>query len=373
MSDIPELRDGPPWVMEEMILAEPDLAATLVGDAKVSAAASRIASAISATADAGEPTVVVGCGTSEHAAMAIVRTVLDAVPDAPIWSRQAFEASLEPVHGGVCIAVSHEGETHATLAALSAAAEAGAVTALITGAADPPGAKLATHVLATPMTDRSWCHTVGYVSPMLAGGAIAAVLRGVPLDGAALATHLRSCLSVREAARDVADALAEAGMSRLVVCGSGVDRVSAREFALKVEEGVHIPSVARATETELHGHMVSADERCGLVVFVTDPRRADARAARARQLLLAARHLGMPTAAIVDPSLVGDWDPGLTSAGRIELPTGTDLPRAFAAMTGGAIALQLLTLEMAHVAGTNPDRIRREVDLYRESAALASP
>ena len=30
MSDMPELRDGPPWAMEEMILAEPGLVAPIL-------------------------------------------------------------------------------------------------------------------------------------------------------------------------------------------------------------------------------------------------------------------------------------------------------------------------------------------------------
>ena len=38
-------------------------------------------------------------------------------------SRDAFEASLDPQQGGVCIAVSHEAGTAATLAALKAADE----------------------------------------------------------------------------------------------------------------------------------------------------------------------------------------------------------------------------------------------------------
>jgi glucosamine--fructose-6-phosphate aminotransferase (isomerizing) len=37
-------------------------------------------------------------------------------------------------------------------------------------------------------------------------------------------------------------------------------------------------------------------------------------------------------------------------------------------LLAGAIALQLLTLELAHVNGTNPDLIRREQEAYREAA-----
>ena len=41
------------------------------------------------------------------------------------------------------------------------------------------------------------------------------------------------------------------------------------------------------------------------------------------------------------------------------------------ALVVGAVALQLLTLELAHAAGTNPDLIRREQRPYREAAAAA--
>ena len=47
-------------------------------------------------------------------------------------ARDAFEASLDPQHGGVLIAISHEAGTAATLAAMRAAAANGARTILIT-------------------------------------------------------------------------------------------------------------------------------------------------------------------------------------------------------------------------------------------------
>ena len=66
-SDYPDLRPGPPWVMEEMIRAQaalPDDLAALDGAHAIHAAAARALAA-------GDEIVVVGCGTSEHAAMAI--------------------------------------------------------------------------------------------------------------------------------------------------------------------------------------------------------------------------------------------------------------------------------------------------------------
>ena len=109
MSDMPELRDGPPWAMEEMILAEP-------GWWRRSSPRRPRSRRPSRSARAGR-SCVVGCGTSEHAAMAGA-ALLGA------RARDAFEASLDPQDGGVLIAVSHEAGTAATLAALEARATA---------------------------------------------------------------------------------------------------------------------------------------------------------------------------------------------------------------------------------------------------------
>src|SRR5690348_3696948 len=113
MSDMPELRPGPPWAMEEMIAAEPGLVAPI----HESPAAAVLAGRIAAAAAAREPVWTVGCGTSEHAAMAGAALLGEALPAAGVRPRDAFEASLDPQAGGVLIAVSHEAGTPATLAA----------------------------------------------------------------------------------------------------------------------------------------------------------------------------------------------------------------------------------------------------------------
>jgi len=374
MSDlpIPELRSGPPWVMEEMIAAEPGLAELIRGQAAVAGA---IADAARRALEDGAAVVVTGCGTSEHAAMAVAAlleaaAVRQGIRPGAVVARQAFEAALEPWPGGLAIGISHEGETPATVAALAAARSRGADTALVTANPSGPAAASTDYVLSTPLLDRSWCHTVGYVSPMLAGAGIAAAFEGGTVDGAAVAAHLRVALRLAQAAESVAARLW--GVDRVVVCGSGVDGVSARELALKIEEGLHLPAVARELETELHGHLVSADSHCGLIAIVTEPRQSGPRAARAEQLLLTARRQGMPTAAIVADGADEGWDAGATSAGRLVVPAaGPGVEPLLAALAGGAIALQLLTVGLVHQAGTNPDRIRREDDTYREAAEIA--
>ena len=90
---------------------------------------------------------------------------------------------------GLVIGVTHEGGTPATNAALSAARDAGARTAVITVTDRSPAAALADLVVETGELDQSWCHTVGFVSPLVAASAIGGTPRrsgggrGVPRRG----------------------------------------------------------------------------------------------------------------------------------------------------------------------------------------------
>jgi glucosamine--fructose-6-phosphate aminotransferase (isomerizing) len=322
MSETPELREGPPWAMEDMILAQP----ALVGPIFASPEAAEAAEWIRET----ETVVVTGCGTSEHAAMAGA-ALLGA------RARDAFEASLDPQSGGVLIAISHEAGTPATRAASKAAAANGARTILIT--ARPELATGAELVVATPLVDTSWCHTVGYLSPLLALTAIAGAA-----DEATASRVIAGVLERRDAFADLARFLA--GSERLIVVGSGVDEVTARELALKIEEGLHVPTTPLGLEKVLHGHLPAADARTGLILLRVDPSAAEQRDRRARDVLAAASELSMPAVTVDD------------------LPAGHPL-------LAGAVAAQLLTLELVHAAGTNPDLIRREEGAYRAAAAAA--
>ncbi len=368
---VPELRPGPPWVMEDMIALQPGLAVPIAAERQ---AASAIAEFAASAAARSAPIVVTGCGTSEHAAMAVAALLRDVAPGPFVVAREAFEASLEPQSGGLCLAISHEGETAATVAALKTARARGAATAVITAVAGSPVTQFADHAFITPTLDRSWCHTVGFLSPILAGGAIAAAFAGRELPAAAVAGRISTMLGLRGAAMDIGRRLS--GLDRLVAVGSGLDHIAARELALKVEEGARTPAVGRALETQLHGHLASADDRCGLIVIVTDPAARDRRQARAEQLLRAARRLGMPTAAIVTEDVAASWPADLTSAGRLVVadPTPVSAPALsapLATIVQTAVAVQLLTVGLVHAAGSNPDRIRREEPAYEEAAVIA--
>jgi fructoselysine-6-P-deglycase FrlB-like protein len=333
--DEPELRQGPPWVMEEMIDAEPALADQISRRGAAGLLAARIAD----TAQAAEPIVVCGCGTSEHAARAIEAILARTLPGTEMKARDAFEVQLDPPDRGLLIAVSHEGTTAATLAAARHAAARGARALLIT--ARPAKAPAGVEAIGTPLLDRSWCHTVAYLSPILT------CALGAGLDAQAARRLVDHEFAARIHRRNEAAELG--GCHRLLIIGSGVDEITAAELALKIEEAAHIPCTSLGVEKVLHGHLPAADARTGAVLLRFDPAHATIRDARTASVAAAVEVLSMPTVQLATP--------GLRS--RAE------------ALIAGAVALQLLTLELAIVHGTNPDLIRREQPLYRKVAQVA--
>lgn len=366
--DYPELRSGPPWVMEEMIAAQPALAAPILGDGSPAAAA--IAEAVAAALDAGRPVTVVGCGTSEHGAHGVAALLAAAAAPghrALVRARPAFAAALEP-SDGVCLAVSHDGGTRATELAVRAARDAGARTAAITHAPGGSVAAIADDVLVTPAHDASWCHTVAYTSALLAGGAIAALLGG---GAAALGADAARDLLAAALGADAAPVAARLADRRVVLCaGAGADHVTARELALKIAEGARLPTIPLELETVLHGQLAGQEAADGLVLVALDGRAGPERVARrAAHVARAAAAIGIPVAALLSDAYDRALPAELTPAGRlvVALPD----PGPLAALLAGAGLLQALTLQLAHARGANPDLIRREEAPYRAAAAAA--
>ena len=377
-TDMPTLRDGPPYHMTNMIRAEPAIARRLLGRlAGPTSSAEVLASAIRASAAAARPILVVGCGTSEHGALATAEILRDACRAAGLpaglgaggapLAVQAFEASLEtlsPGPGALVIAISHEGSTWATNRALDAARSGGATTAIVTVASTSPGAQVADIVVTTDELDQSWCHTVGYLAPILAAGAVGAHLSGTSVDVEAAVALLAHGLETTPsaAAGDMAGVLATT--DHLVVVASGADRTAARELTLKVEEGAHLPAAMRDLETMLHGHLAGVDRTTGLVLILADRSQRGARTARAVGVLKACRELGLPVGAILADVVAEEIDPSLTPAGRIAVPDAAQLPAPLAALLATATPLQLLTERLAIARGINPDPIRRDDPAY---------
>ena len=384
-SDMPSPRDGPPFHMTEMIEAEPALASRLLGRlAEPDGPAAKLAMAIRATAEQGQPILVTGCGTSEHGALGTVEILREAMRTAGLPWRlgqagapmavQAFEGSLEDWlggDGGLVIGVSHEGGTWATNVALEKARASGSTIAIITVSGRSPGALASDIVVSTDEQDQSWCHTVGYLSPLLAATAVAGHLAGEPVHPDAARNLLAAGLelpAVRETER-LAEALA--GIERLIVVASGVDRPAGRELVLKVEEGAHLPAAYRDLETLLHGHLAGIDGATGLVLILTDALRAEDRARRATGVLRAVAELGVTAGAILATDHAERVPAALTPAGHLVVPPAPDLPPVIASVLGTAVPLQLLTERLARARGVDPDPIRRDDPAYLRAAEAA--
>jgi len=372
-SEIPAWRNGPPFAMTEMIDAEPALAARVADRLLSSPALKAVADALREAAHDRLAITTTGCGTSQHAAIAVAALLADALataglPDDRVTAVQAFELSRWVPRGGVVVAVSHEGGTAATNDALRAAATAGAATVLITVSDRSPGAALAGRVLGTEEQDQSWCHTVGYLSPLVVGACLHGALRKAAPEPEAIARQVAAG-SDPTLGDGVAARLAST--DRLLVVGSGADYAAARELALKVEEGVRLPAVAHELETIRHGHLAAATERTGLVMVLTDAEgRGAALLDRAASVLRAAEALGMPAAVIAAADLAGAPERALATAGWQSVTLEPSLPRIVAATLASAIPLQLLTERLARARGTNPDTIGRE-DPRQAAAASA--
>lgn len=357
--------------MDEMVALGPSLAARIVDDR---APAGRLAELVRTAVAEDLPVALVGSGTSEHAAMGVAALFADALPGVragSIVSREAFGAALDP-WPGLCIAISHEGATASTAAALAAARAAGARTAVVTAGPDGLVASGADEVFVTPVLDRSWCHTVGYLSPLSAGAAVAAALRGRHLAASDVERLLDDTLASSSGPAAVAAAEWQtAAIARVVPVGSGADHAAARELALKLEEGARLAAGARDTETLLHGHLAAVDATTAVVVIVADPRQAELRAHRAAQAARAASIVCGPVAAIVSERMHGQWPAHWTGAGLISLPDSQAVDPLVAALLASAVALQVLALAAIHVRGTNPDLIRRDDARYQHAADVA--
>ena len=375
----PSVRPAPPWHMTEMIAAEPFLAVRILDRlADATGPAGRLAGAIGQAASSGAAIILTGCGTSEHAAQAgaeILRAAIRSagLPSGPatVLAVQAFELALDPPTGGLVIGISHEGGSTATIDALDASGDAGARVALITGSAESPAADAADDdlIVATVEMDQGWCHTVGYVAPLVAATAVGAHLSGSSPGATAIQRLLADGAADETGAESIAGVLAEC--RTILTIASGADRPAARELALKIEEAAWIPTTMRDLETFLHGHLPATDASTGLVAIVTDREARDERLERVGQALAAARVVGLRVAAIVSRDADAALPAELTPAGRLVVDEASDLPAPVAALMSTATPLQLLTERIARARGTNPDLIRREDPVYRAAAEAA--
>ncbi len=195
------------------------------------ATAAALADAVRAALDAGDPVVVTGCGTSEHGALAVAEILREATgssgaspaprPSSCRWIRRPTASSSA--------SRTRAGRRPRTRRC-GAAREAGASTALITVTRRSPGAALADVVVETDELDQSWCHTVGYLSPIAAAAAVAGAPDRAPVDAPARSRGLVAAGTAGEAASpgtEIADGLAGVRPPARGRVGSGSRRPAA--------------------------------------------------------------------------------------------------------------------------------------------------
>jgi fructoselysine-6-P-deglycase FrlB-like protein len=241
--------------------------------------------------------VFTGCGTSLHAAQT------------GGYALQALEAVLAPPEADLLVVVSHEGGTSMALEAVEAFS--GPVW-LVTGKEESPLAEVADEVLVvTPELEESYCHTASYTA------AVAALAALRDEDISALPAAVGRVLAGEQFPVSAHD--------RIAIVGAGRDLPTVREAALKLREGVHIPTETHETEQILHGHLAAIDETVRVFVLEGEGRAAE----RARDVVRALGEIG------ADTTLVPTEHPAV------------DIVR-----------FQLLTLALAEDRGINPDTIR---------------
>jgi fructoselysine-6-P-deglycase FrlB-like protein len=241
--------------------------------------------------------VFTGCGTSFHAAQTGGRAI------------QALEAVLSPPEADLMVVVSHEGGTSMALEAVRAFS---GPSWLVTGKEESPLAEAADEVLVvTPEVEESYCHTASYTAAVAA----LAALRGEGVSGLPAAVE-------RVLAEEPLPAFDH---ERIAVVGAGRDLPTVREAALKLREGVHIPTEAHHTEQILHGHLAAIDETVRVFVLEGEGRAAE----RAVDVVRALGEIGAETTLVPTEHPVVD-----------------------------IVRFQLLTLALAERRGVNPDTIR---------------
>ena len=253
-------RAGPPFHMTDMIAAEPALAGRILGRlADPIGARRRSRTAIRRPLPPASRSSSPAAGRPSTARSPSQRSS-GRPPGRPAFaaprSRRSRHSSCRwrRPSRGLVIGISHEGGTAATNAALQAAHAAGRTTAVITVSGRSPAGALADIVVETGELDQGWCHTVGYLSPILARRRRwAPTCRASDWTPSAWRLCWPRAPATSLAPKRIAAVLADA--TQLLVIASGADRPAGRELTLKVEEASWLPSAFRDLETFLHGHL----------------------------------------------------------------------------------------------------------------------
>jgi glutamine---fructose-6-phosphate transaminase (isomerizing) len=340
LSDPPFGRTRHPFFMHEMIRRQ-------AVAARATHRATRDALRDAPLAPPAERLLLVGLGTSFHAALAAgyaasvgpeglrnvqIRTSFDLLDDPSV--------ATEPT---TAVVFSASGDTALTIAAQRTLRDHGARVILVTGTEAGPSSALADRVLVTQYAEEtSWTHTVSFSSALVAFGALLDHWRGRPgteaIDEDAVADAVTAALATEPAVVDSVEALSPC--DDFVLLGSGAAEATAREGALKLREAAGRFCAAVGVEEFLHGVIPSIGPSTAVLAIAgTELERT-----RAQQGLRAAGIAGCRTY-LIDSS-GGPTGPGIFSVPLLARPMPPVLQ---------VVPLQFLAYWISVSEGRNPD------------------
>ena len=383
----PAARPGPPWAMAEMIAAEPGLARSRGGSPgrrriRRSAGRRRQRRRVGPASRWS----ITGCGTSEHAAMAVAAILREGVARSRAGRSRAgrgpgVRAVARPARRGARRRASATRvATTATIAAMAASRAAGARTALITGSAGVArggrcGCRASRRSRWTAAGATRWA-TCRRSSPRRwPPRCWPAARRRRPVSGGGWPTGSRR--RTRAGGRRLAPRRGHRGRRSPArrTCSSSAPAPTASPPASSPSRSRRRPGCPRRCATSRRSCTATCRRpgpETALVLVLTERGRPRG-----------ARQAGAPGAARPRPRRASgrrrSWAPtprraipaALTPGGRIVVPESPDLPAAVASLLGTAGPLQLVTLAVAAARGTNPDQIRRDDPRYLRAAELA--
>jgi glutamine---fructose-6-phosphate transaminase (isomerizing) len=270
-----------------------------------------------------------------------VVTMYGRVPD---WRSAAF------------VAVSQSGQGTDVIEVARAARGAGSMTLAITNDPLSPLAETVELALVTPAgVESSVPATKTYTSSLLV---LALLARGLVTDPAAAGLGDAQVADLPDAVGRVleqesaisAAAGRMAGTGRCVVIGRGLNRSTAYEVALKIQETAYLLAQAQGATDFLHGPLAVIEEGFRVVAVLAGGPTAPA----VIEALRRARERGAQSLVIADGRVAADAARPLADD-LIELETG--LSEALSPI-GLAIAGQLLALHLALARGLSPEHPR---------------
>ena len=284
--------------------------------------------------------LVVGTGTSHHAAELGAGLLVAGGLDARAMSAASFAGAPDPVPGTAAIVISHTGETAYALAARARLQAAEVPLVTITG----PSAGWPEAVV-TPEREQSETYTVSYLAALAVLGRLAHALAGTPSGPEELVAVADR---VTEIIADPAIEHVPMPARALALVGCGPWAVTAREGALKLREGARMLAEGFDAEALLHGAAVPYGPADGLVLVApgADP---DGLVAAVGAAAAAA---GIPVSELAEPA-----------------PPAND----FLAQIPLTVRLQSLAARFARLRGTDPDTVITGAWSERSLWAIGAP